>query len=157
MPISVDEYADEDDNVMFRAIKLQKWTEVSDLINSEEGEKLAREVDKYGNTPLHAALGYKAPDATVIIPLLKLYPGACQIHGTDDWLPLHVAAMWGASADAVEVIIRLYPQALDDAASGGIKGRTPRHFSARFPHLKELLERSSAEWITLIDAEKNAS
>ena len=54
--------------------------------------------------------------------------------------------MWGASPNVVEALIRAFPEGLDDNASGDIKGRTPRHYAARFPHLTSLLERSTADW-----------
>lgn len=53
----------------------------------------------------------------------------------------------------MELIIRAYPQALDDPGEGGIKGRTPRHFSQRFAHNRELLERSTEEWIAIAQAD----
>lgn len=55
----------------------------------------------------------------------------------------------------MELIIRAYPQALDDPGEGGIKGRTPRHFSQRFAHNRELLERSTEEWIAIIEADRD--
>lgn len=149
MTLAPEDFADQEDNELFRKIKAKEWNLVTDILYTSA--ETASSVDKYGNTPLHAALGYKAPDS-VLLKLISMHPTACRVHGSDDWLPLHVAAMWGASPDIVESLIREYPQGLDDKGSGGIKGRTPRHFSDRFPHNKELLERSTANWISLINS-----
>ena len=152
MPLAPEDFADQDDNDLFRSIKEKDWDlvrrQLQDGVVVQSG--MVNTVDTYGNTPLHAALGYKAPD-DILTQLISLHPDACRFHGSDDWLPLHVAAMWGASSTVVEMLIRSYPEGLDDKASGGIKGRTPRHFSARFPHNRELLERSTNEWKALID------
>lgn len=145
MPLSVNDFADQADNRLFRNIKSQRWEELDwNLVNTR---------DRYGNTPLHAALGYGAPDS-VLLRLLDLYPHATKMPGTDDWLPLHVAAMWGASAPVVERIIRVYPEALDDRGQGGIKGKSPRHLGVRFPHIKALVERPTAEWLAIIAGEQ---
>lgn len=156
MPLAQEEYADQEDNELFRCIKKSDWDAAEALLTANEGQQMATSKDVYGSTPLHAALGYKAPDS-LILTLLELYPDATKIHGTgDDWLPLHVAAMWGASAAAMEALIRANPQALDDPGEGGIKGRTPRHFSQRFSHNRELLERSTDDWVALIESERGA-
>lgn len=155
MPLSQNEFADEDDNELFRAIKLQKWDATRQLLKTDKDNKddkaercLVRECDTYGNTALHAALGYKAPD-DVLLQMLHLYPAAAAAHGTEDWTPLHVASMWGCSTVVLQTLILANPDALEDAGQGGIKGRTPRHFSGRFPHNKALLERPVAEWMQL--------
>jgi len=141
----------EEENFLFQAIKQQDWEQVRALMNSE----LARKMDEYGNTPLHVALGYKAPDH-VLLRLIDLYPESTMIHATgNDWLPLHVAAMWGSSSIVLEALIQQYPAALDDPGQGGIKGRTPRHFSDRFPHNKALLERPMDEWEAIIARQKS--
>lgn len=151
MPLS--EFAHEEDNELFCAIKKCDWSEAKALLATEEGKVMAKQQDVHSNTPLHAALGYKAPD-DFILQLLKSNEGATEVHGTgDEWLPLHVAAMWGSSAEIMEALIRTYPQALDDPGEGGIKGRTPRHFSQRFPHNRALLERSTEEWIAIIESD----
>eukprot|EP00544_Gedaniella_sp_CCMP2646_P010215 CAMPEP_0202481756 /NCGR_PEP_ID=MMETSP1361-20130828/1244_1 /ASSEMBLY_ACC=CAM_ASM_000849 /TAXON_ID=210615 /ORGANISM="Staurosira complex sp., Strain CCMP2646" /LENGTH=157 /DNA_ID=CAMNT_0049109345 /DNA_START=124 /DNA_END=597 /DNA_ORIENTATION=+ len=154
MPLAKEDYADSEDNDLFRAIKNCDWTEAQALLRTEEGKQMANEQDSFSNTPLHAALGYKAPDE-FIIDLLNTNKKAITIHATgNEWLPLHVAAMYGSSAKVMELIIRAYPQALDDPGEGGIKGRTPRHFSQRFPHNRELLDRSTDEWVAIVKADK---
>lgn len=162
MPLSQTEFPDADDSVLLRAIKLEKWAEVRSFVRvrvvkeepaSSQADQLVRELDAYGNTALHAALGYKAPD-DILLRLIQLYPEATRQHGTDDWLPLHVAAMWGSSSSVLQAIIRAYPEGLDDPGEGGIKGRTPRHFSGLFPHNKELLERSTSDWMASLEEEK---
>ena len=110
------------------------------------------EPDIYGNLPLHAAIGFKAPD-NILTSLLTVNPDATREHGTDYWLPLHIAAMWGVSAKIMETMIRIYPDALDDQGEPGIKGRTPRHFSPRFEHNRDLLQRSTEDWKKLIKSE----
>lgn len=145
MPLAEADFADQEDNSLFRHIKTKQWGNLD--------YSLANTRDRYGNTPLHAALGYQAPD-DVLVRLLTAYPDAVKVHGSDEWLPLRVAAMWGASTPICEQLIRAYPAALDDRGQEGIKGRTPRHFSARFPHNKELLERSTQEWIEIIERER---
>jgi len=78
--------------------------------------------------------------------MLAANPSACQVHGTDDWLPLHIAAMWGASTEIMTALIRTYPDGLDDSGQSNNKGRSPRHFSTRFEHNRVLLERSTIDW-----------
>lgn len=152
MPLSQEEFADENDNELFRCIKRTDWTAAETLLASPEGQQMATQRDVYGSTPLHASLGYKAPES-LILSLLKIHPEAAKVHGTgDDWLPLHVAAMYGCSCTVMEALIRAFPQGLDDPGEGGIKGRTPRHFSQRFPHNQELLELTTDEWIALIES-----
>mmetsp|Transcript_1950 Transcript_1950/g.3516 ORF Transcript_1950/g.3516 Transcript_1950/m.3516 type:complete len:158 (+) Transcript_1950:183-656(+) len=154
MPLAKEDYADSEDNDLFCAIKNCDWTAAQALLRTEEGKQMANEQDAFSNTPLHAALGYKAPDE-FIIDLLNTNKKAITIHATgNEWLPLHVAAMYGSSAKVMELIIRAYPQALDDPGEGGIKGRTPRHFSQRFPHNRELLDRSTDEWVAIVIADK---
>lgn len=144
MPLSEQEFANQDDNILFQLIKKKQWQKGSVLLPT-----LANSRDRYGNTPLHDALGFQAP-TSFIVALLKEYPEACRVHGTDDWLPLHVAAMWGSSPHVVERLIRHYPQALDNVGCGGIKGRTPRHVSNNFPANKQLLERPTQEWLDMV-------
>ena len=118
---------------------------------------LVQQMDRYGNTALHTALGYQAPD-DVIHRLIGLYPNATTVHGTDDWTPLHVASMYGCSTDVFAALVRANPYALDDRGQGGIKGRTPRHFRHRFPAtLQPLLDRSTEEWIAIIQREQQQS
>jgi hypothetical protein len=143
MPLSQDEYADQDDNVMFVAIKKKDWREASACM-----DQYADSRDNFGNAPLHAALGFKAPDQ-LLMELIQRNPDACKVHGTDDWLPLHVAAMWGSSSKIMEILIRQYPEALDDCGQGGVKGKTPRHYSRIFPGNRALLEKSTEEWQAL--------
>lgn len=153
MTLSAEEFSDEDDSTLLKTIKLQQWTEAATMISSAEGAAMTKQVDKYGNLPLHTAIGFKAPDS-LILSILKEYPEATKQHGTDYWLPLHVAAMWGTSTEVMEALIRAYPEALDDVGEPGIKGRTPRHFNTRFPHNRELLERSTKEWKKMIALEQ---
>ena len=144
MPLSEEEYADQDDNPLFVAIKVQQdWMKATALI-----DEYADSRDRFDNTPLHAAIGYKAPDEFTL-KLLKAFPDACQVHGTDDWLPLHVAAMWGSSPSIMEAIIKQYPDGLDDCGQGGVKGKTPRHYSSKFQATKALLEKPTQEWKAL--------
>ena len=150
MPLNSNDFADDGDNILFQYIKTCQWQRAEDCLSAQP--QLAQQTDTYGNTPLHAALGYRAP-LSLLQKLLQTHPDACRVNGTDDWLPLHVAAMWGAPTEIVEAIIRLYPKALDDTGEQGIKGRTPRHFAARFPENKALLERPTEEWIQLIAEE----
>jgi len=144
MTLSENEYASKDDSELFQAIKTMKWPLVETLL--QERPELAREPDEYGNMPLHSAIGFKCPDL-VLLKVLDAHPGACRIHGTDDWLPLHIAAMWGVSTTVMEALILTHPDGLDDSGqSTNNKGRSPRHFSTRFQHNQELLERSTEEW-----------
>lgn len=153
MPLAQEDFADKEDNDLFRAIKKCDWSEAKALLETEEGKDMAKQQDVHSNTPLHAALGYKAPD-DFILQLLKINEESSKVHATgDEWLPLHVSAMWGSSAKVMDALIRAYPQALDDPGEGGIKGRTPRHFSQRFPHNRALLERSTEEWLAIIEAD----
>lgn len=143
MTLSESEYANKTDSELFRAIKTQEWGTVETLLREEP--RLAHQPDEHGNTPLHSAIGFGCPDA-VLLKLLDANPGACRTHGTDDWLPLHVAAMWGVSKEIMEALILTHPDALDDSGQGTNKGRSPRHFSSRFEHNRELLERATDEW-----------
>ncbi|CAB9501109.1 expressed unknown protein [Seminavis robusta] len=162
MPLSEEEFADKDDNALFRSIKVKDWDKVRDLISKSTQQQenmtrtdnassiandapLLRQLDVHENSALHAAIGYQAPD-DIVLALINAYPEATAIHGANEWLPLHVAAMWGSSPSIMTALIQQHPEGLDDRGEGGIKGRTPRHFKDRFPHNKELLERSTAEW-----------
>lgn len=163
MTLAAEDYADRSDSELLRLIKVKKWEAVLSMLKDntnnhetpadDEGTTnpvgLAKVPDVYDNLPLHAAIGYQAPDE-LILSLLECFPEATQVHGSDDWIPLHIAAMWGVSATVMEALIRAYPQALDDTGEAGIKGRTPRHFSRRFSHNTALLERSTADWMQLI-------
>ena len=146
MTLSSAEYAHSQDSELFRLVKVSDWDGVRILLQTNEGKAMTKVADVYDNLPLHASIGYKAPD-DIILSILSCYPEATKCHGTDYWLPLHIAAMWGSSAEIMEKLIRCYPQALDDQGEPGIKGRTPRHFASRFRHLKDLLDRPTSEWM----------
>ena len=149
MPLSEEDFADEGDNILFRAIKIKDWKKVADLLESPEAATLVKELDVYENTPLHAAIGYQTSD-DLILKLLRLYPEATRFHGANEWLPLHLAAMWGSSREIVKELIQEHPEGLDDRGEGGIKGRTPRHFKDRFPQNRDLLMRSTEDWKEII-------
>jgi ankyrin repeat protein len=153
MTLSTTDFANANDNELFRAIKVQQWSAVETLLQEEPD--LARQEDEFGNVPLHSAIGFGMPDH-LVLQLISIYPEACYRHGTDDWLPLHVAAMWGVSTSVLEALILIYPEALDDTGQQqqqqgtNNKGRSPRHFSGRFDHNRHLLERSTDEWKQII-------
>jgi hypothetical protein len=107
MTLSEFEYASKSDSELFQAIKTQKWPLVEKLLQEEP--HLAKTEDEVGNVPLHSAIGFKCPD-DLVLRLLAVNPKACQVHGTDDWLPLHIAAMWGVSTDVMTALIRTYPE-----------------------------------------------
>jgi ankyrin repeat protein len=147
MTLSANEFANEGDNELFQAIKTQNWKQVETLL--QEQPQLAAQQDEFDNTPLHSAIGFRCPD-DLLLTLLRTHPRACQVHGTDEWLPLHVAAMWGVSTNVMEALILEYPAALDNVGqSSNNKGRSPRHFSGRFAHNRALLERPTEEWVQL--------
>ena len=152
MTLSSSEFANDGDNELFQAIKSQNWKQVEELLETQP--HLVQQRDEFDNTPLHSAIGFQCPDA-LLLKLLHAYPQACQVHGTDEWTPLHVAAMWGVSQNVMEQIILQNPAALDDTGQESIKGKSPRHFSGRFAHNKELLERSTVDW-EKIKAERGA-
>ena len=159
MPLAQEDYTDQGDNALFRLIKAQSWSEADALLGTDKGQQMqmAGATDAFNNTTLHSALGYQAPDS-LLLSLLNVFPSAAKVHGTgDDWLPLHVAAMWGCSATVMAALIKANPKGLDDPGNTGIKGRTPRHFSQRFPHNRPLLERSTEEWIALVESERATS
>jgi len=157
MVLPNEQFSNQGDNQLFQLLKTQKWKAATQLLeptdnNEEAATKLTRETDRYGNTPLHTAIGFQAPEH-LILKLLELHPDATTVHGTDCWLPLHVAAMWGSTPAIMERLIRLHPAALDDRGEPGIKGRTPRHFAARFnDERREMLERSTEQWMALVAA-----
>ena len=142
-----------EDNILMKMVKQKKWTKALSFLMTPYGRDIVCNQDEFDNTLLHVALGYKAPDE-FLLKLIEVYPEATEVKGVDDWLPLHVAAMWGCSSPVMDAIIRHYPQALDTA---GLSGRTPRHFSARFSHNKESLERTTAEWSSMIRAKRQKS
>ena len=148
MTISPHDYANSEDSILLQHIKAQQWDEAMTCVHD-----YSHVPDEYGNLPLHAAVGFQAPD-DLILNLLDQYPTATQQPGSDDWLPLHIAAMYGCSTAVLEALIRAYPQGLDhrgqqqeqdkgQPSSSLVKGRTPRHFAARFEHNRALLERST--------------
>ena len=112
--------------------------------------------------------GFKAPDA-FLLKLIDAYPSASEVHGSDDWTPLHIASMYGCSLKIMNALILANPKALDDdgsasnsnrddkygrkpsSASGSIKRKTPRHYAGRHsPEIKELLLRPTNEWMKVI-------
>jgi len=152
---------DEGDTLLMRSIKAKQWHQVRDLLvlATKAGDQqqadgntirsMLQALDSFDNTALHAAIGYQAAD-DILFTILHTYPQATQIHGANSWLPLHVAAMYGVSANVMEALIRTFPQGLDDVGEGGIKGRSPRHFRDRFAHNQALLSRSTDEWMRII-------
>lgn len=153
MTLASANFSNEGDNALFQAIKQQQWdTTVKTLLETQP--HLTKEPDEYGNLPLHTAIGFKCPDE-LLLKILEMNPDACKVHGTDYWLPLRIAAMWGVSSPVLNALILAYPAALDDYGDPGIKGRSPRHFSSRFEHNKEALERPTEEW-ERIKAEQEA-
>jgi hypothetical protein len=150
MTLPTSEYADAEDSVLLKQLKASAWEKAEQLLDTTtaEGKAMVQQGDKYDNLPLHVAIGYKAPDE-LTLKILHLYPDAAKVHGTDYWLPLHVAAMWGVSAAVLEPLILAYPQGLDDPGEPDIKGRTPRHFKTVFAHNTALLERSTDEWLSV--------
>jgi len=150
MTLSEEQYAHDDDSELLVLIKASKWESVKSMLASDEGKEMAAQKDVYSNLPLHAAIGYKAPE-DVTLAILEAHPEAATVHGTDYWLPIHVAAMYGCSLAVMEALIRAYPHGLDDEGGPNIKGRTPRHFKDRFKHNKVLLERSTEDWIKTIE------
>lgn len=154
MVLAQGDYANETDHALFEAIKGQRWEDLAVMLEKEVHFSLVGRPDGYGNYPLHTAIGFRAPEP-ILLRLIDLCPHAAREHGTDEWLPLHVAAMWGPSPAVTERLIRLHPEGLDDVGQGGLKGRTPRHFCARHPYNRALLERSTNEWIELISSSKN--
>ena len=160
MPLSQTEFADEDDNLLFRSIKVKDWDTVREIIGltatvniingntatQQQQQHLLKDRDIYENTPLHAALGYQAPD-DILLHLVHTHPDATRVHGANEWLPLHVAAMWGSSTKVMTALLLAHPEGLDDRGEGGIKGRTPRHFKDRFEHNQSLLVQTTEEWM----------
>ena len=153
MPLSPQEFADEQDNVLFIAIKQNQWDRVRDLLllskitpsntstdTKQPHQLLLQEQDTNENTPLHVAIGFQASD-DILLAMINMHPQACQVHGANEWLPLHVASMYGVSRRVMMALIEAFPSGLDDKGCGGIKGRTPRHFKDRFPHNTDLLEK----------------
>lgn len=138
------------DSRLLQLLKSQQWQSAYTFLETSDGQGMVTSSDSHGNMPLHVAIGYQAPEE-LVLRILYMHPAAAMVRGADDWLPLHVAARWGVSSRVLEELIRAYPQALDDQGQGGIKGRTPRYFASRFPHNKELLERSTQEWIRLVE------
>jgi ankyrin repeat protein len=141
------------ENILMKMVKQKKWSKALSFLITDYGRDIVTHQDEFDNTLLHIALGYQAPE-DFLIKLIEIYPEATQVKGVDDWLPLHVAAMWGCNASVMEAIIREYPEALDVA---GEKGRTPRHFSKRFAHNTELLERTTEEWLSLTRVKRQKS
>jgi hypothetical protein len=141
------------DNLLMQLVKQSKWKKAYSFLITPYGHEMARQQDEFDNTVLHVALGYRAPD-DFLLKLIEIYPDAATIPGVDDWLCLHVAAMWGCSAQVMEALIRSFPQGLDIEA---LNSRTPRHYSNRFAHNKELLERPTAEWETMVRNKRQKS
>lgn len=154
MGLSVEEYANQQDSELMVLIKTSKWQEVRNLLQTPAGQTMTTQKDVYDNLPLHFSLGYRSPD-DIVLSILSMNPSATRVHGTDYWLPLHIAAMWGSSSQVMEELIACFPEALEDTGEPGIKGRTPRHFAGRFEHNRLLLERSIEEWKKIIEERKS--
>jgi hypothetical protein len=156
MMLTVDhgEYAaPRQENILMKMVKHKKWRKALSFLTTRYGHEIAAEQDEFGNTLLHVALGYSAPE-DFLLKLIEIYSDATRVEGVDDWLPLHMAAMWGCSAPVMNALIRNYPQALD---LKGESGRTPRQFSTRFEHNKEALERTTSEWVAMTRVKRQKS
>lgn len=148
MTLSQEQYANDDDSILIENLKLQNWVEVSSIL--EKSPDLVRHQDQYGNLPLHTSIGFSAP-LNIILRILSLYPQAAAIHGSNEWLPLHIAAMYSTDTEILEQLVRVFPEGLDDEGQGGVKGRTPKHFATRWgENGKEILLRSVQEWKDLV-------
>lgn len=134
------------DHMLMTMVQHQDWKAAEAFLETECSRDMVRYQDEFGNTILQIALGYKAPDE-FLLKLIDTHPEATQIAGVDGWFPLHVAAMWGCSSAVMDAVVRHYPEALDITSDNG---RTPRQFSNRFAHNKEALERTTAEWLSII-------
>jgi hypothetical protein len=134
------------DHMLMSMVQQQEWKTAEAFLETECSRDMVRYQDEFGNTILQIALGYKAPDE-FLLKLIDMHPEATKVAGVDGWFPLHVAAMWGCSSAVMDAIIRHYPEALDITSDNG---RTPRQFSNRFAHNKDALERTTAEWLSII-------
>ena len=133
-------------SILLNAMKQQEWTTAESFLETACARDIVGYRDDFGNSLLHTALGFKAPDE-FLFKLIVMDPEATQVSGVDGWYPLHVAAMWGCSSAVMDDIIRRYPEALDITSDNG---RTPRQFADRFAHNKDALERTTAEWLSII-------
>ena len=81
MVLSESQYANETDSELIKLIKAKNWSSVRTILESEDASSCVKILDQYGNSALHTAIGYKAPDE-ILLNLIKIYPDACKIHGT---------------------------------------------------------------------------
>ena len=133
-------------NILLNVVKQEEWTTAESFLETACARDIIGYRDDFGNSLLHIALGFKAPD-DFLLKLIEMDPEATQVSGVDGWYPLHVAAMWGCSSVVLDALIRHYPEALDISSDNG---RTPRQFSDRFAHNKVALERTTVEWLSII-------
>ena len=63
MVLQQSEFAASDDNALFQLLKTKNWDAALHILQDGVLPELARETDRYGNTPLHTAIGFHAPDA----------------------------------------------------------------------------------------------
>lgn len=82
MVLPESQYANETDSELIQRIKAKNWSSVRTMLESKDAaSSYVTVLDQYGNSALHTAIGYKAPD-DILLNLIKIYPDACKIHGT---------------------------------------------------------------------------
>ena len=133
-------------NILLNLVKEQEWTAAVSFLDTACTHNIVGYRDDFGNTLLHIALGFKGPD-DFLLKLIGMDPEATKVDGVEGWYPLHIAAMWGCSSAVMDAIIGCYPEALGITSDNG---RTPKQFADRFEHNKDALERTTAEWLTIL-------
>ncbi len=91
----------------------------------EEYPVALRHADRRGLLPVHRACGAKKSFEFCRV-LIEAYPGSEQISSYKGMMPLHCASMFNTFA-MVEYLYKLYPDAINDAATDG--GYHPIHFA----------------------------
>ncbi len=81
----------------------------------EKCPEAARHADRHGRLPIHIAAQKRSPEFCHV--LIEAYPGSEQIARPQDDLPLHHACGYN-TLPTVEWLYKLYPDAINHAASG---------------------------------------
>jgi hypothetical protein len=81
----------------------------------------AKRLDPVQGSPLHAAIRWGAP-LLVVTALLEAFPDATTIQSYDEYLPCHLACLYGISSEGMKMLLRCNPDAVAAITNSG---RTP--------------------------------
>lgn len=144
------------ENRLFDAISCQQWDEVHTLISTDEGLSLTKLADENNRLPLHNIFNYKRAPSCLILNLIKRNEEAAKISDSDNLLPLHHASYWGASPAVIELLIRIYPYALDTPNTFGDTPRDLIKIGSLDKQSSSLIKKTTGYWVEMVEMESRA-